>query len=209
MAYRNVTLGEFADMTWSKEPAPGGGGVSAAVASLGAALAGMVSNFTTGKKKYAEHEEDIRRIIDESEVLKDRFLELIDRDEENFVPLSKAYSMKDETDEEKARKKEVISECSVKACEAVMEVMRLCRDCANIHAELLEKGSVMLVSDVGVGCELILAASRSAYLNILINLGAIADRKLAESIDSEYSAIMKETVSVCRRTYQKVVERLV
>ena len=39
----------------SSEPVPGGGSVAGVVASLGAALGSMVTNFTLGKKKYAEH----------------------------------------------------------------------------------------------------------------------------------------------------------
>ena len=58
MAYKNIEVEEFINKTYSKDPAPGGGGVSSLCGSLGTALAGMVSNFTTGKKKYAEFEEE-------------------------------------------------------------------------------------------------------------------------------------------------------
>lgn len=208
MAYSDVTLGAFTEKTWSKEPAPGGGGVSALCASLGIALAGMVANFTSGKKKYSEYEEDIQKIIRRSEKLKDRFLELVDEDEKNFIPLSKAYSMKAVSEEEKEAKKEEISRCSLNACEAVMEVIRLSNEAARIHAELLNKGSVMLLSDVGVGCELISAAAKSAYLNILINLGAILDRKKAEEIRTGYKKLVDETVMICEETYGAVIERL-
>lgn len=208
MAYKDQTLGEFAQKTWEKLPAPGGGSVAAAVASLGAALAGMVSNYTTGKKRYAEHEEYIKGIIERTSDLKDRFLELIDEDEKNFIPLSKAYAMKADTEEEKRKKALEISRCSVRASEAVMEVMKLCRETAGIHAALLEKGSVMLLSDVGVGAQLTKAASQSAYLNILINLDSILDEGFKGYIKKKYRKCAADTASSCDRTYQAVLERL-
>ena len=60
---------KFADETFSSAPVPGGGGVAALVGSIGAALAGMVCNLTTGKKKYAQYEADIQRITGEARAL--------------------------------------------------------------------------------------------------------------------------------------------
>ena len=60
---------KFADETFSSAPVPGGGGVAALVGSIGAALAGMVCNLTTGKKKYAQYEPDIQRITGEARAL--------------------------------------------------------------------------------------------------------------------------------------------
>ena len=57
----NRTCESFAEVLASKESVPGGGGAAALVGALGVALCSMVGNFTTGKKKYAEYEEDIQR----------------------------------------------------------------------------------------------------------------------------------------------------
>ena len=53
------TLEEFSIASSTKDPVPGGGGVSALVGSLAASLAEMVTNLTTGKKRYQEYEEEI------------------------------------------------------------------------------------------------------------------------------------------------------
>ena len=50
-----MSIESFVNDTYSDKPAPGGGGVCALIGSLGAALAGMVANLTTGKKKYAKY----------------------------------------------------------------------------------------------------------------------------------------------------------
>ena len=54
---------EFINALASKEPTPGGGGASAMIGSVAAALGSMVANLTTGKKKYEQYQEDIDRIL--------------------------------------------------------------------------------------------------------------------------------------------------
>ena len=49
----------FVDVLASKAPVPGGGGAAALVGAIGMALGSMVCNLTTGKKKYAEYQEEI------------------------------------------------------------------------------------------------------------------------------------------------------
>ena len=51
---KNMTLDTFTAAAASKQPVPGGGGVSALAGSLAASLAEMVTQLTTGKKRYAE-----------------------------------------------------------------------------------------------------------------------------------------------------------
>ena len=71
---------EFSNNLSSKAPVPGGGGVAAMLGALGTALCQMAGNLTVGKKKYAEFDDDNRRIIDEAEKIRLRFLELVDED---------------------------------------------------------------------------------------------------------------------------------
>ena len=174
MAYRNVTLGEFADRTWSKEPAPGGGGVSAAVASLGAELAGMVSNFTTGKKKYAVHQQEIEESMKKADELKEKLLLSIDRDAEAFEPLSKAYSLPRESDEEKAYRDEVMKKALVTASEAPLEQMRLISDSMMLIRRISEIGSTLAISDAGAAIQFAFAALKASSLNVYINSPCIS-----------------------------------
>ena len=62
MELSKLPLPEFTDALAGKTPVPGGGGASALCASLGAALASMVANYTVGKEKYAAVEAEIDRL---------------------------------------------------------------------------------------------------------------------------------------------------
>ena len=87
------SLREFTELSASKAPVPGGGGVSALAGSLAAALAEMVTNLTTGKKKYIQYEMEIQDIMKETEILRTNLLDCINKDAEAFAPLAEAYGM--------------------------------------------------------------------------------------------------------------------
>ena len=71
MATENLTTAEFLDSLAAGQPTPGGGGAAALTGSQAAALVSMVINFTVGKKKYAEVEEEMRGYLARSEALRE------------------------------------------------------------------------------------------------------------------------------------------
>ena len=58
-----MDMKDFLNVLASKEPVPGGGGACGYVAAVGMALGNMVLSLTTGKKKYAEYQEEIEELI--------------------------------------------------------------------------------------------------------------------------------------------------
>ena len=59
----NLTIQEFLDNLSSSAPVPGGGGAAALTGAISSALCSMVASLTSGKKKYAEYQQDIERIL--------------------------------------------------------------------------------------------------------------------------------------------------
>jgi formiminotetrahydrofolate cyclodeaminase len=80
MSYKEESLKKYLDDLAAKLPAPGGGSASALTASLGISLISMVVNFTLGKPKYAKYENELKTILEESEKLREEFLNLVDLD---------------------------------------------------------------------------------------------------------------------------------
>ena len=199
---------KFADETYSKAPVPGGGGVAALVGSIGAALAGMVGNLTTGKKKYAEYEDDIQRILKEAKELQDDLLSQIDKDAENFYPLSQCYGMKAETDEEKAIKEEKMQACLKVSIGAPIEIVKLAFKAIKLHEELATKGSKLAVSDVGCGVVCLKAALQSAWLNVMINLKSIKDEDYVKSVEAELLPLVEEGEKLADNIYEDVKKQL-
>lgn len=198
----------FVDETFSKAPVPGGGGVAALAGALGTALGGMVCNLTTGKKKYAQYEEDIQRIMNEAEALKNRLLELIDEDAENFFPLSKAYGLPKNTEEEKKIKEETLQKCLKVAIQGPVDIMKVCHDAIKLQEELVDKGSMLAISDVGCGVLLLKGAMQSGWLNVVVNLNSITDEKYVADLRAELVPLMDEGCRICDEVYEKVLAKL-
>ena len=199
---------EFTEILASKEPVPGGGGASALAGALGMALGNMVGALTVGKKKYADVEEDIKRLMEEAQSLQDELLALIQKDAESFAPLAAAYGMPKETDSEKAEKARVLEEALKTACSAPLEIMEKCCRVIDLQKEFAEKGSALAVSDAGVGVIFAKAALQGAALNVFINTSSMKDREYAEAIDCKAEEMLTEYTVAADTVYASVYSRL-
>lgn len=179
---------DFIGALSSNAPVPGGGGASATVGALAAALGMMVTNLTIGKKKYADYEEALIRCRSELEGLRDRLITLTDKDAEAFEPLSRAYSLpKDAPDYER-----IMEEALLTASLAPLEIMDTVLECAHVLEVLVEKGSRLAISDVGVGIYFAQATIEGASLNVYINTKMMKDRTRAEALNDRADAIIRE-----------------
>ena len=199
---------KFADETFSSAPVPGGGGVAALVGSIGAALAGMVCNLTTGKKKYAQYEADIQRITGEARALMQELMGQIDRDAENFYPLSRCYGLPATTEEEKAVKEEKMQAALKVAITAPIDIVRLAYKAIALHKELAEKGSKLAVSDVGCGVLCLKAAMQCGWLNVMINLKSIHDPAFVSAVEAELKPMLAEGKAMADAIYADVAAQL-
>ena len=199
---------KFADETFSSAPVPGGGGVAALVGSIGAALAGMVCNLTTGKKKYAQYEADIQRITGEARALMNELMAQIDRDAENFYPLSQCYGLPARTDEEKAVKEQKMQSALKVAITAPIDIVRLAYKAIALHKELAEKGSKLAVSDVGCGVLCLKAAMQCGWLNVMINLKSIHDKDFVAAVEGELKPMLAEGEAMADAIYADVAAQL-
>lgn len=208
MDFMEKSCKEFTEILASKEPVPGGGGASALAGALGMALGNMVGALTVGKKKYADVEEDIKRLMEEAQSLQDELLALIQKDAESFAPLAAAYGMPKETDSEKAEKARVLEEALKTACSAPLEIMEKCCRVIDLQKEFAEKGSALAVSDAGVGVIFAKAALQGAALNVFINTSSMKDREYAEAIDCKAEEMLTEYTVAADTVYASVYSRL-
>ncbi len=185
MGFTKGTCEEFVDVLASKAPVPGGGGASALVGAIGMALGNMVGSLTVGKKKYADVEADIIAMKEKATALQADFLRLVEADAEAFEPLSKAYGMPRETEEEKAEKARVMAIVLKDACAVPMEIMEKCCEAIDVIEEFAAKGSALAISDAGVGVVFCKAALLGASLNVFINTKSMADKEYAASLNEK------------------------
>ena len=192
----------------TKAPVQGGGGASALVGAIGTALGNMVGSLTVGKKKYADVEADIIALKEKADALQKEFLRLVEEDAKVFEPLSKAYGMPKETEEEKAEKARVMEIVLKDACLVPMEIMRKCCEALDIIEEYAQKGSVIAISDAGCAAVMCKAAMESAALNVYVNTKMMNDRKIAETMNLEVQGMLNVYNIKAYEVYLSVEGRL-
>lgn len=199
---------EFLEQLSSGAPVPGGGGASAAVGAFGAALGLMVANLTVGRKKYAAVEEEILAVRARLEELRDALAALVDRDAQAFEPLSRAYGLPRNTEEEKRQRDEVMEEALEKASTVPLEIMETVLQSMDLLGILGEKGSALARSDAGVGILFAQAALEGASLNVFINTKMMKDRDKAEQLGEKARTMIRAGREKKERVYNLVLDSI-
>lgn len=208
MRFAEKTCDQVITELAAKAPVPGGGGASALVGALGTALGNMVGSFTKGKKKFADVEETIISLQEKCDHLQNKFLKLMDEDAENFTPLSKAYGMKEDTEEQRAEKARVMEEATVNACRVPEEIMAHCCEAIDVLEEFLKVGNPLLVSDVGVGVLCCKAALYGASLNVYINTSSMQNKEKASSINERTGEMLNAYGKKADAIYNEVAKQI-
>jgi len=203
-----ISCKDFAYELASKKPVPGGGGAAALTAALGTALNSMVANFSMGKKKFMNYKDKHDYLLKRGEALRDKLINLIDKDAEFFEPLSRAYSMIANTEEEKQLKEKTLQTCLKAACSAPMEILQCTYEAILLHKEIEDISSKNIISDVGVGVQLLKAALNSAYLNVLININSISDEAYVSEAKAKSNKLLSEGNDLADQVYEKVLRTM-
>ena len=208
MDFSKAACDEFVEVLASKAPVPGGGGASALVGAIGTALGNMVGSLTIGKKKYADAEDRIKELMTKADDLQSRLLELIEGDAKCFEPLANAYGLPADTEEQKKIKTKVMEEALKVACTVPVEIMEACCEAIDIIIEFAEKGSVLAISDAGVGAAFCKAALNGASLNVFINTKSMKDRDYARELNEKCDAMMTTYSCKADEVFGRVLARL-
>lgn len=204
----NLTINEFIERLGSKEAVPGGGGAAALTASLGISLCKMAANLTVGKKKYADVEEEMYEIIAECDKLSEEFVGLIQKDADGFLPLSKAYGLPTETEEQKKFKEETLERELVNAAAVPFEIMEKCSKAIELSAIVAEKGSRLVVSDAACAINTCMSALKCASLNVYINTKFMKDKEKAAEMNRKADKLIAESSEKAEKVFSDVVNSL-
>ncbi|MCU0494222.1 MAG: cyclodeaminase/cyclohydrolase family protein [Chloroflexaceae bacterium] len=169
------SLQAFLDALASNAPTPGGGSVAALSGAMAAGLLSMVCSLTIGKPQFAEFEEEVRGVHEQSEQLRATFQQLAQDDIEAFAHLAAAYKLPRTTDADAASRKAAIQKVTREAADVPLRTARAAANLLPLCTVLANRCSRLIVSDVGVAALLAHATVRSALLNVDINLSSLED----------------------------------
>ncbi|MDX1407348.1 MAG: glutamate formimidoyltransferase [Saprospiraceae bacterium] len=187
------SLQDYARVTASESPTPGGGSASAYVGALGAALGTMVANLSAHKRGWDDRWQEFSDWADQGQALTAELLALVDADTEAFNQVMAAFRMPKETDEEKAERSSRIQDATRQAIEVPLQVMRAAERTFPLLHEMVREGNPNSVSDAGVGALCARAAVHGAWLNVQINLPGLKDEAYRASCLAEGREIVERT----------------
>jgi hypothetical protein len=93
----------------------------------------------------------------------------------------------------------------VKSTETPMEMMELSAETIALTESLLGKFNTASASDLGVGALTLRTAVQGAWLNVLINIGSLKDKELAENYRAKGQALVDQVVAAADRIYETVL----
>ena len=204
----DMTMDNFLAVLSSSEPVPGGGGACGYVAAVGMSLGNMVLALTTGKKKYAEYQEEIEELIVKATDLTKRLAECMDKDAESFKPLAAAYGLPKDTEEQIKEREAIMAKALVTASEAPLSMMELILEAMKLIDRISVIGSRIAISDAGVGITMCEAAMNGASLNVFINTKLMKDTETAEELNTRTDALLIEGNELADRIYEEVVDAI-
>jgi len=184
-----MKLCEFLDELASHSAAPGGGSASALLCSTAASLVCMVCHLTIGKKGYEESEPELKRVLEEAEVLRKKAEGLIDEDTNVFKKVMAAYKIP----EENTQRNVMIQNALKDATATPLEVVRIGVRILELAKIVAFRGNINSVSDAGGAALAAEAGLRGAIFNVKINLKSMNDETFKGTTKIELNALEERT----------------
>ncbi len=177
-----MSLNDFIAVAASKSHTPGGGNVSAVVATLAASMVAMVGNLTVSNKKYEEFHAQAQTQVDRLMGVIEKLKELTNADIAAFDHYMGCFKLPKETDADKKARAAALEDAAQKATLVPLEICKCCLEIIKEADELSKYGNKMAISDVGVGAMVGEAALRACMLSVDINVPSIKDQAFVAKV---------------------------
>ena len=203
----SLSVRSFVELVGARTSAPGGGSVSALIASLGAALGAMVGWMSYGNKKFEHLDSTMRKLIPPLHEKMKQLIPMIDADTNAFNDYMTAMKLPKKTDEEQNIRKEKMQEGLKKAVMIPLSVMRISDSCWEWMIKMAKHGNISSKSDLEVGAKSLETGIWGAFKNVEINLPAIDDEKYKKEILDEAGIILENASKNCKKVCSELAKR--
>jgi glutamate formiminotransferase / formiminotetrahydrofolate cyclodeaminase len=191
-----MQLTKFSEVTASESPAPGGGSISAYVATLGISLGAMVANLSASKGGWEDRWEEFSAWAEKGQHLRKQLLALVDEDTRSFNAIMQAFQLPKGNEKEVAQRKQAIQEATKYAIEVPFKVMELSLESMHILQAMVEKGNPNSITDAGVGALCARTAVAGAFMNVKINCSSYNDKAFNAEIIEKGKQIETKALAI-------------
>jgi formiminotetrahydrofolate cyclodeaminase len=180
MSLMGLSARELLDAFAAPTPTPGGGSAAAFAGAMGAALLAMVASLPKTRSGTSEDAQALGVASSTLNGHRQRLQGLVDEDSRAYEAVMRAYRLPKDPDP--SRRRDAIQLTLRQATDVPLEVMRITEASARVGAIVARHGNPSAASDVGVGLELLRAASAGAALNVRANLTQVRDADYVNEI---------------------------
>ena len=208
MELSTLSVRDFSALLGSDAPAPGGGSAAALCGALGAALSAMVSALTVGSVKFEEFHNSAKRQLLKADTLRKEMLTAMEEDTAAFNQVSAAFALPKATEEEKAARSQAIQAALGVCTESPLKIMELAVEALEMTLLQVGRSNTNAASDLGVAALCLKAGLQGAWLNVLINVGSLKDKELAEAYRIRGESLLSQGITLADEIYEQVEESL-
>jgi formiminotetrahydrofolate cyclodeaminase len=198
-----ASVEEFVNELSRSSPAPGGGSVAALNGALAAGLSSMVANLTMGKSGYAKVKDEMTKIADAGQYIKDRLLRAVDDDTFAFNKVMACFGLPKGPEKDAA-----VLEANKNATMVPLSVVETALEVLNLAAAVQARGNQNSLSDAGVAILSARSAAMGAYYNVLINLAGIDDKGFVSDVKRRADSLIQEICKRCDELDAEILKKL-
>ena len=138
--------------------------------------------------------------------LKERFVDVMNRDSEVFDVLIESLALPKENDAQKAIRRGAVQASFRNCTEVPLTMMEVCLESIDLLATLVGTTNPNVVSDLGIAALTLKTAMQSAWLNVLINLSSLKDKEYADECCHKGEAMLAHAIPLAEESYEKVLK---
>lgn len=164
-------------------------------AAFAAALGAMAGRYTLGRKEFDEVRVRVEKMVEELDMLRERFLDMAEADEAAYGAYDEASKLPKKTEEQRRARDAALRDAARKALEVPLEVARLACRTGDLGAEMVGICNPRLASDAAACALLASAACSTVLLSVDENASAaFGDSPEREGLESEVRALRNRAV---------------
>lgn len=199
----SYTLAQFIDGAAAKQPAPGGGSVTALVGALAGAIGEMVLNYSVGKKGLEAHQDELKLAVAELHRARQLMLVLMVEDQTAYEALTAARKLPKDSPQWKSDYPAALL-ASIRTPQVIAATGVAILDLAD---RLVDRVNFYLLSDLAVCAELAMATVRCGIYNVRVNQSELTDPADRKRLDEASHRMLSHATAVVRRVVPRIWDR--
>lgn len=187
------SIKQYMDLLSSKEPAPGGGSVSAISGALGVSAMQMVCSLSMGKKDLEENTKFLSDKYENAEDFKRFFLNAIDEDCRAYPRVIASYRLPKATREERLIRAREIQDAYKFAAQIPFSIGKRAYEFLDELESIIGFSNKNVITDAYVSAVQLEACIDGAFINVSINLKFINDKDFVNDLDGQMEFMIKDS----------------